>query len=324
VHRFGFLALLLVFGCSKNEPIRVYDAAHEDYSDAGLPRTYRILGAIVPADGENKWFFKVAGPNADLAKYEAEIRKFYASIVPNADAKAMPRWTLPAGWRLAGKTQMAQETIAFGPEAEPFTITITKSGGSLTDNLYRWANRQLGMRWRAELMSECCTPFGDPQVGLIVDLAGPKNPSMQGMMPPPPAVSIGPKRIVGAYYPADGVRLWVFKVSGSDADIQAHLTAIDKLFTSVKFPQGPGEMPSFDLADGARRGGADPAKMAEETVLFGNLTMTIGKFGGSQESNLERWAGQLQLPWPPENLAKYIKPIPGHPSAIRIDMTAEK
>src|SRR5262245_51897657 len=136
---FRACVLLLIaglLGCSREEPIRVYEVPK------AVEPNYRILGGIFPAD-QPAWFFKLTGRDDELAKYSEEFNKLMQSVsLPNGPQN-MPDWTLPEGWRHGGANpaKMASETILFGPENKPFTITVTRAMGGLDENLARWAGQ---------------------------------------------------------------------------------------------------------------------------------------------------------------------------------------
>lgn len=161
-----FLACLLiaVAGCADEgaqitsytvpkEPARPADLQVVNNGDEtatpGRPvaRTDRMLGAIVP-DSDQTWFFKVTGPERELAAEKEEFLAFVRSIRLE---EGKPKWTLPAGWRQQPASGMRFATLLVGPEDKPWELTViplpTSPGPAeeaLLANVNRWRG-QLGL-----------------------------------------------------------------------------------------------------------------------------------------------------------------------------------
>jgi hypothetical protein len=169
------LAFVALFGCSREEPIRVYTVPKTQET------TYTILGGIFPAEEPN-WFFKLTGPTDELAPHAAELDKFLASVrFPNGPDK-MPAWELPAGWKTGGANpaKMAEETILFGPD-DRFVITLSNAKGGLEANLARWVG-QVGLTMQPGETGKYAKPLGSPKpVGWRVEIVGPNNPAKRKM-----------------------------------------------------------------------------------------------------------------------------------------------
>jgi hypothetical protein len=70
-----------------------------------------MLAAIVP-QGEQAWFFKLAGPIDAVAQQDESFLKYLKSIRFSGEDKPTPSWTLPEGWKLrSGKSGMRFATI---------------------------------------------------------------------------------------------------------------------------------------------------------------------------------------------------------------------
>src|SRR5690606_15496082 len=70
----------------------------------------RMLAAIVP-DGEVAWFFKLAGPIADMDAQADAFRQFLASVKLPKGNDPGPTWKLPDGWRQHPASGMRYATI---------------------------------------------------------------------------------------------------------------------------------------------------------------------------------------------------------------------
>lgn len=169
--RFVLLACLVALGCSKDEPVRVYDAPKP------VELQYRILGGCFPAD-DPQWFVKVSGRADELEKHTAEFDRFLTSLRFINGPKNQPVWELPEGWKLGGPStaKMAVETFVFGPDDRPFILTLSNVTGELHPNLERWAG-QLGLTYKVEETGKYTRPTG---TGLRIEMTGPNNPTMRG------------------------------------------------------------------------------------------------------------------------------------------------
>src|SRR6266852_3483341 len=96
----GMAALLLV-GCQKDE-IQSYHTSkeqpvHLDLARANRP-SLRMLTAIFP-HGDRTWFFKLLGPETEVAQHKEEFDRFIQSVRFKDQAKEPVTWTVPDGWR---------------------------------------------------------------------------------------------------------------------------------------------------------------------------------------------------------------------------------
>lgn len=193
---FPVLLLLSLAGCGTDEPIQSYDVPKAiEYSGRQTPPgEYRILGAMFPAS-DPVWFFKFQGRAADVKKYETDFDMLLATVKLMPDKKGdgkhpdeptPPQFVAPASWERLGErivrrdgiTLRIYETLRFGPQEAPNEVTLTYSGGTVHDNLGRWA-AQLGLpQPRPEDVSKFTRVIsGDGVLGLRVDIAGPNNPA---------------------------------------------------------------------------------------------------------------------------------------------------
>ncbi len=173
----AFSFLVLLQGCSREEPIRVYDAPKEQVV------TYTLWGGMYPAE-DPTWFFKVSGSTREFQPFAADFDKLMASVrLPNGPEN-QPLWDLPAGWRLGGpnSAKMADETILFGPQDKPFVMTVGKFKGGFEPNLARWVG-QVGLNYASTDKAKYAQPIGTPSKGWRIAIVGPNNPSSRSMMP---------------------------------------------------------------------------------------------------------------------------------------------
>lgn len=140
-----WLQVALLSGCKKPEEIRVYTAPHRDAPQISLQR---MLGAIIPNDKE-AWFFKLQGPDEDIAKLEPEFVAFTKSVTTK-DKKV--EWKAPEAWKQqdGGQFRFTTYLIPNGKE-KPFELAISKldapdgvNDAYLQANLSRWRG-QLGL-----------------------------------------------------------------------------------------------------------------------------------------------------------------------------------
>src|SRR5205807_110161 len=87
-----------------------------------------------------------------VGKYEQEFDALLRTVKMHANYRAVPDFTLPAGWTKTGPRTVKRmgvsikidETLRFGPPDAQLEVTITGStGGSTIQNFDRWA-KQVG------------------------------------------------------------------------------------------------------------------------------------------------------------------------------------
>jgi hypothetical protein len=192
------LAVLFAAGCSDPEGVRVLDE-RKPAPPAGptVPadqKQFRTLAAMVPADVEKDnphwWFFKLSGPAAVVAKYEADFDKLVGSVRSVADETNPITWELPAGWtaEMAKPGMMRYATLkAPGGEAE---VAVSQAGGWVISNVQRW----WGQLWGKDKEGDVTPVHLDALVRqqtvkgrlvLRVDLYGPNDPNARPMMANP-------------------------------------------------------------------------------------------------------------------------------------------
>ena len=157
---------VLAVGCSKQEEIARYSVprvpekrTYGAIPDGGLERsagkTARMLAAIVPC-GHKTWFFKLIGPDDEVAARQAQFRKFIQSL-RFPEETSDPNWELPAEWRQMPSSKMRFATLEIGPSDKPLEMTVTHPETGTEDvneyvlsNINRWRD-QLGLEQVASL-----------------------------------------------------------------------------------------------------------------------------------------------------------------------------
>ena len=138
-----WLQIALPSGCKKAEEIRVYTVPHRAAPQISLQR---MLGAIIPNDKE-AWFFKLQGPDEEVAKLEPEFVAFTKSVTIK-DKKV--EWKAPEAWKQEDGRQFRVTTylIPNGKE-KPFELAISKlDAPDGVNDSYLQANLS---RWRGQL-----------------------------------------------------------------------------------------------------------------------------------------------------------------------------
>ena len=142
-------------GCKPAPEVTRYTAPHERADSGPDPDPPedpaagdRILGLIAAAPGDQQpqwWFFKLRGRPQAVGRRVAGLEACLATLrFPKADGQ-LPTFELPAGWELGRPSnQFALFTIRTGHSYSPHNLDVSKTGGSLADNVNRW-RRQVGL-----------------------------------------------------------------------------------------------------------------------------------------------------------------------------------
>lgn len=182
------LSSLLLAGCREEEGIKAY-TQHRPLKPPGIepaPQAQpeakvRLLAAILP-QGDQAWFFKLAGPIPAVAEQEVKFDEFLRSIRFPGNKKIA--WQLPEGWREEPGKGMRYATLRMGPADAPLELSVSLASGSLVDNVNRWRRLDVGLPdlKKGELgkvVREVKTEAGVLQ---RVDMSGPGGKG--GMKPP--------------------------------------------------------------------------------------------------------------------------------------------
>jgi len=182
------LALVVVVsGCGEDAQIQTYTTAkhslvlaknHVD-SDAtdevsDFPTTSkggtkaRMLGALVPK-GKQTWFFKVTGPEADVAGHEETFVAFLKSVSFDGSD---PKWELPENWTQKPGDGIRFATIEIPGGDEPLALSVTQlpspQGGKYDEYVLANVNR-----WRGQLQQKPLKPSElDTEVETIASESG--------------------------------------------------------------------------------------------------------------------------------------------------------
>ena len=297
------LQVALLSGCKKPDEIRTYTVPHRSAPQIVLQR---MLGAIIPNDKE-AWFYKLQGPDEDIAKLEPEFLAFTKSTTIKAGKVT---WTAPTTWEKVdgGQFRFATYRIPNG-SGKPFELAVSRLDAPQgVDDAYLQSNLS---RWRGQLSLSPIeaadipkvttkTPF-DGGFAYTVNFAGEASSSSGMGMPgaagafaggPPPAKATEEK----PESPEPGATDFEFKT-----------------------PKGWGP------------GKASAMRKASLAVADGDLTADVSVFAFPADSNdllsnVNRWRGQVGLKnVSAADLAKSVKKIEvdGH-SGEMVDLVGEK
>ncbi|MDB5334632.1 MAG: hypothetical protein JWN70_251 [Planctomycetaceae bacterium] len=282
---FVWLQVALLSGCKKPDEIRTYTVPHRSAPEILLQR---MLGAIIPNDKE-AWFFKLQGPDEEIAKLEPEFLAFTKSVKIK-DKKV--EWTAPKAWKKVdgGQFRFTTYQIPSGKE-KPFELAVTRLDAPQgVDDAYLQANLT---RWRGQLsldpiekedVSKVTTPVEvDGGKAYMVNFVGEASQSSSMGMPG----AAGPFAGQAPSAPAK-------KPTAPEAG------AADFEFTTPK---------------GWTPGKASAMRKASLAVADGDLTADVSVFAFPADSNdllsnVNRWRGQVGLaPVTADELQKSAKKI---------------
>lgn len=186
-----FLGLsLLVAGCGKPaDDIRAYTVPREkEAAKKPAPESgdkYRMLAAVIPADGKFFWFVKFVGPVEVVSPLVADFDSFVKSIKAGNDSNVPPTYTIPDGWKSVPVTGMQSRIVSLRKGDAQMYLSNPFSG-SLLENVNRW-RKEVGLRDVTEAELKDVTTeikLGD-KTAYTVDLRGPTwSGGMPGMNAP--------------------------------------------------------------------------------------------------------------------------------------------
>jgi hypothetical protein len=169
---------MLAAGCGSGDGVTSYRVPKATERDAARPAAgdYRMLGLMAPAENP-VWFFKFAGPAAEIEKYVADFDAI-ATSTKLPPGGGVPEFKLPAGWTRGGPREgfvRVDETLK--PPGGDLEVTITQSAGGVPANLKRWVD-QIGLRPDADDVAKYTRTIDASGVKvLLVDLRGPNDPA---------------------------------------------------------------------------------------------------------------------------------------------------
>jgi hypothetical protein len=242
-------AALVLSGCQEQEPIREYTVPKEP--------PVRLLAVMAPR-ADRTWFFKLMGPEPEVAKHVQAFDAFIASV--RFSKEGAIEWTVPEEWSEEHSDQRFEAVIRFAGKGMPLPITITQLGGpqakDVRANLNRW-RRQLGLDEIGE--DELRKLDGNIQVDGLpatrVDFTGPSK---------------GARRANSAPLAAPSLRR-PFTFTKPDDWQEQPAAAVAGIRREAVFRVGQGE------------------RFAQTTVL------RLGGDGGGSLQNVNRWRRELGL-----------------------------
>jgi hypothetical protein len=258
-------AALILTGCQEQEQIREYTVPKEP--------PVRMLAVMAPHQ-DRTWYFKLMGPEPEVAKHVKTFEAFVDSIrFPRA---GNIEWTVPEGWSEEHTDTRFEAVIRFAGKGMPLPITITQLGGpqarDVRANLNRWRN-QLGLDEISEegLRKLQGNYMVADQTATRVDFTGPGKGGVRRALrapQPPPAA--------GRHFTFTKPNDWEEQPAGAVGGIRR-----DAVF---RFGQGE--------------------RFAQTTVL------RLGGDGGGSLQNVNRWRRELGLePTSEEQLRRDLRSL---------------
>ena len=262
----------MLAGCGRDE-VRSYrvpklQVPRASTTGTAQPQTadQRLLGVILPADGES-WFFKVMGAGPKVSEQKPAFDHFVRSVRATGQHEPPVTWKLPDGWHEHSQpgSQMRYATFHLGrDEEQPLELTVIRASGTVLDNVNRWRD-QLGLEPVSEPeLNQLTTRLDSGGTTItLVDMTGPGRPKEAPTTPLAPTASAHPHF--------------------------AETTAADRASLTYATPDGWVKQPNpsglraaaFDIRDADRR--------AEVTAI-----PLSGEAGGLL-ANLNRWRDEIGL-----------------------------
>lgn len=285
----GFVCLpvALLSGCKKPDEIRTYTVPHRAAPQILLQR---MLGAIIPNDKE-AWFFKLQGPDDEIAKLEPEFLAF-TKTVKIKDKKVA--WTAPEAWKKVdgGQFRFTTYQIPNGKE-KPFELAVTRLDAPQgVDDTYLQANLT---RWRGQLSLDPIDKADVSKVTTEVPVDGGKALMVNFVGEASRSGSMGMGAGVGPF-------------AGGPPPAAAPEKKPDA-------PQAGGADFEFTTPKGWTPGKASAMRKASLAVADGDLAADVSVFAFPADSNdllsnVNRWRGQVGLaPETADELQKSAKKI---------------
>jgi hypothetical protein len=142
----SFAAVFLI-GCQEDE-IRHYQVPKPETPTPADQAKVRLLAAIIP-QGDNTWFFKLAGPAQQVEEHADAFQRFVQSVRFRNESRNPIDWKVPEGWRVQGGSGLGRyATFRLGPKDRPLELRVNRFGreaGTLLDNVNRWRHLDLGL-----------------------------------------------------------------------------------------------------------------------------------------------------------------------------------
>jgi hypothetical protein len=107
--------------------------------------TYRLLGAIVPREGDGeKWFFLLVGADERIKPLEREFEDFLKTVEIPGKGDAPISWREPAHWKKGPAGQFRYAAFILGEEGKEVLLTASQARGTFAANMKRWRADYLG------------------------------------------------------------------------------------------------------------------------------------------------------------------------------------
>ena len=126
------LPLLLLAGCQGGD-----DITHYQVPRPRARESERLMGAILPQQDGESWFFKFVGPASVVTEHQNAFSAFIQTVRLEDKADAVPTWKLPEGWKEEKAQGLRFATLHFGPE-QSLELTVGRAGGNVLANVNRW------------------------------------------------------------------------------------------------------------------------------------------------------------------------------------------
>jgi hypothetical protein len=182
------IGLFALAGCEKDE-IHSYTVARP--APETLDANVRLLAAIFE-NGQEQWFFKIAGSVDEVTRYAPAFLTFVESVRFTGKQNDPVEWSVPAGWEKGPASGLRYATFSLGPKGKAPELTVFRFTeiSPLLENVNRWCRLDLGRRplREAQLPQYTKTFHAGNNKGILVDMTG---PGPRGKGHPPMAAAGG-------------------------------------------------------------------------------------------------------------------------------------
>jgi hypothetical protein len=184
-------ALLALAGCDREE-IQTYTVPKPA---PPAEENVRLLAAVFDV-GEDQWYFKLAGPVAEVDKYAEAFARFVESARFTQKGDKPVEWNVPKEWKAGEARPPRYAAFLIDPKNSTMELTVFKFDrqSSLVDNVNRWCDLDLGLPHyrkadldRMKQQGKITDVKAGTKTGQLVDLRGPgakkraAHPPMGGM-----------------------------------------------------------------------------------------------------------------------------------------------
>jgi hypothetical protein len=169
-------AAVSVCGCQEQPKIASYTVP------APVSTKHRLLVAMFARPG-NIWFFRLDGPEPEIAEQAAAFEQLVQSV-RFAAADEPPVWTMPAGWQREPGNQFRYATLRAGKlEGRVSQLPGTEQAAAVLPNLSRFRNEVgLPQATEADLAKDTKPIIVNEVTGTWIDVTGPGGKAKGPMM----------------------------------------------------------------------------------------------------------------------------------------------